>query len=263
MKFGKVGRLRQMAQSGWWLCLLVGCAAGPPPDVTAWQANHSPEPPAANQPYRLGCPDVLEVAIADQPPQRVKINADGRIDLGPLGQVRVEGRSGPDVEHLIADAACRSPKEVRVRVAEYNSQQVYLFGAVHGLQRAVPYRGRETVRELLHRAGGLGDGAKPDDVYVVRSHVADGGRPEVFPIPLEDTGKPAKPDLRLEPFDQIYIGEAHQSTVRRGLPPCLRPLYEALCGMKHTNEPPPSSIHPSPSPGDGAPPPGGGLGLVP
>src|SRR5262249_10499813 len=45
--------------------------------------------------YVVGCPDVLELAVEGRPDLsgRRGIGADGRIDLGPLGRVRVEGRT--------------------------------------------------------------------------------------------------------------------------------------------------------------------------
>ena len=114
--------------------------------------------------------------------------------------------------------------EVRVRVAEYQSRHLFLFGQVHGLRHAVPYQGPETVTELLHRAGGLTPGAALSEVHVVRPNVAAGKRPEVFPIDLEAIllKQDRRSDLTLEPGDQVYVGETLRSSWGRCLPPWLR-----------------------------------------
>ena len=128
----------------------------------------------------------LELAVLDHPElsgQR-PIAVDGRIDLADFGRIRIEGRSVPDVAQCIAEVAQVPPERVRVRVADYRSQEIFLFGQVAGLQCAVAYRGPETVLELLQCAGGITSGAAPDDVYVIRSHMAEARRPEVFHVDL-------------------------------------------------------------------------------
>lgn len=188
--------------------------------------------------YRPGCPDVLEVTVAGRPDltgPRV-IGPDGRIDLGPVGRVRLEGLLVEEIGPRVAEETGLAPERVRVRVADYRSQQVYVIGQVMGQQRAVPYRGPETVLDLLQRAGGITAGAAPESVYVVRSRVAEGGRPEVFHIDLPSvvSGRDTQTNVRLQPFDQVYVGESRRSSLEKCLPPWLRPTYAALCGMRRT-----------------------------
>jgi protein involved in polysaccharide export with SLBB domain len=185
--------------------------------------------------YHIGCPDVLEVTVEGRPEYsgRCAVGPDGRVELGPLGGVRVEGRPAEEAARLVAAEARLPAGRVQVRVAEYNSQQVYLFGAVTGLQRAVPYQGPETVLDLLQRVGGITPGAAPGEVHVVRPHVAEGRPPEVFHVDLQAIllKHDQRTNLRVQPFDQIYVGETRQSALAKCVPPCLRPVYEAVCGM--------------------------------
>jgi protein involved in polysaccharide export with SLBB domain len=127
-----------------------------------------------------------------------------------------------------------APEHVHVEVAEYKSQHLYVFGEVAGLQRAVPYRGPETVLDLLHRVGGLTPGAALRDIQVIRPHVADGKRPEIFRIDLPAIVLRHDPETNviLEPFDQIYIGQSRRSCLCDCLPPWLRPAYQRACGLK-------------------------------
>ncbi len=186
--------------------------------------------------YRVRCPDVLEIAVAGAPdwsgPRRV--GADGRIVLAAGRRLRVDGQTLPTIAAEVASVARVDPQRVQVRVAEFNSQQVYLFGEVSGMQRALPYRGPETILDLLQRAGGITPGAALGDVQVVRAHVADGSTPEVFHIDLEAIVRKQdqRTNIRLEPFDQVYIGQSRRSGLRPCVPPWLRPTYEALCGLR-------------------------------
>jgi protein involved in polysaccharide export with SLBB domain len=186
--------------------------------------------------YRIHCPDVLDLAIDSRPDLngRREVAPDGRIDLGSLGKLRVEGHSVPEVVFLLADVADVAPDHVHLTVTEFKSQQIYLYGQVIGWQRTVPYQGPETILDLLQRAGGITPGAAPNHVYVVRTRIAEGKPPEVFPINLHAivTHSNEQTNLRLQPFDQVYVGEARKATLERCLPPFLRPAYETVCGMR-------------------------------
>src|SRR2546425_368949 len=54
--------------------------------------------------YRVGCPDVIELDISQRPEftGRHAISADGRIDLGDYGKLRVEGRTTPEIAKVVA-----------------------------------------------------------------------------------------------------------------------------------------------------------------
>src|SRR5207253_2991784 len=144
------------------------------------------------------------------------------------------GQTAAEVTRALATACDASPGSVHVRIAEYRSQQIYLFGEVIGLPRAVPYQGPETVLDLLQRVGGLTPGAAAGDVHVIRSHVADGRDPEVFHIDLQGIllRKDQGTNVRLEPFDQVYVGQTRQAVIDRCMPPWLRPAYQSLVGLR-------------------------------
>jgi protein involved in polysaccharide export with SLBB domain len=220
------------------LGLVTGCAA---PGQHIDQAMLGGRPGPARQQelvdhYQIGCPDVLEVAATARPefggPRRV--GADGRIDLGTLGRLRVEGKTSAEVARAVAERCGAPPGQVRVRVVEHNRQQVYLTGEIQGLKRAVDYQGPERVVELLQRAGGLTPGAAVGDVKVLRSHVIDDRAPEVFPVNLQAivVNHDQATNIIIQPFDQIYVGESRQSSLARCMPPILLPFYRSICGLE-------------------------------
>jgi protein involved in polysaccharide export with SLBB domain len=196
------------------------------------QRDTTPRDAGVADHYVVGCPDALELVLTDHPELngRYTVGADGRINLGALHRPRVDGHTVPEIARLLAAVTGTPPERVQVRVADYQSQEIYLFGQVSGLQRAVAYRGQETILDLLQRIGGITPGAAPGEVYVIRARVADGQRPEVFHVDLHAIvlNHDHHTNVRLQPFDQIHVGETRQARVERCIPPWLRPLYQAL-----------------------------------
>jgi polysaccharide biosynthesis/export protein len=188
--------------------------------------------------YRVGCPDVIELRVEPRTEftGKYKIAPDGKIDLGDYGKLRIEDRTPPEIATLMAAEIGVAPENVRVRVVEYHSSNVILLGEIAGSQRSIPYRGQETVLDLLQRIGGITIGAEPQDIYVVRPHLGDSQRPEVFHVDLNAivVKHDYKTNVRILPFDQIYVGETRQAKVEKALPPWLRPLYQAVWDIHPT-----------------------------
>jgi protein involved in polysaccharide export with SLBB domain len=242
------GRSRQTQLTGLGLVLVlaVGCASGGGRVDQALQRSAAPPPTIAiDKYYQAHCPDelVLQVTGAQPWEGKCQVGPDGRITLAPYGTVRIDGMTPPEIVSRVADHLAVRPDQVQVQVIGFRSQQVYLYGEVAGMQRAVPYQGPETVVELLQRVGGVTSGAAPGDVQVVRSHVADGKPPEVFNVDLAAIvlKNQQEGNIRVQPFDQIYIGQSKRCCLARNMPPWLRPLFEQACGLKDPILPPPST----------------------
>ena len=218
------------------LVLLTGCAgdgsrSNRPPEQVVVQESFS-----SAKYYQVHCPDQLEIQLQGLHPWhgRCDIAPDGRIGLGRLGTVRVDGLTPGEIADQLVQLLSLHPEQVRVEVTAYKSQLIYLYGEVASTQRAVAYQGPERVVELLERVGGLRQGASPSEVQVVRTHVADGKQPELFHVDLPAIvlRQDQQSNIRLQPFDQIYIGQTRQSCVVKTLPPWCRGFFEYLCGMK-------------------------------
>jgi protein involved in polysaccharide export with SLBB domain len=245
------------------LGLAAGCASGRPHVDQALLADKGARPAGSGgvAPYAAACPDVLEIAVARRPDLTGEDSIDpcGCIRLGNVARLRVEGLPTAAIARKVAAAAGAPTADVQVRVADFKSQQIYLFGEVAGLQRAVPYQGPETVLDMLQRAGGITTGASPGHVYVIRSHVADAGQPEVFHVDLDAIvmNHDTRTNLRLEPSDQVYVGESRRSSLEKCVPPCLRPVYEMLCGLAGARR---AKLEPAPDRPDAQP---GGPAMAP
>jgi protein involved in polysaccharide export with SLBB domain len=186
--------------------------------------------------YRLRCPDVLEVRIDGRPdlsgPRAV--GPDGRIRLDSRDAIRVAGQTAPGVAHSLAHRLGVAEQGVHVRVAEHRSQSLYLFSDVNSAQKVVPYRGPETVIDLLQRVGGTAPGSALGDVQVVRAHVADGRPPEVFHVNLRAIllEHDLRTNVHLQQGDRIYIGQSRRSRLACCVPTLLQPLYRHVCGLQ-------------------------------
>src|SRR5262249_25581610 len=86
--------------------------------------------------------------------------------------------------------------------------------------------------------GSLAVGAAPDEVYVVRSHIAEGAHPEIFRVRLHEilVEHNNASNLRLEPQDQIFVGETPRSSMSKFVPPWMKPLYDAIWGMRRPEQ---------------------------
>ena len=195
-------------------------------------AAEAPSPDAA---YRVGCPDVIEVAFADRPEWDAvaSIDLDGCLPLGDPASPRVEGQTLDEIRTHLAHLAGCPPARVTVTLAAARSGRVYLHGPCRGRVRAVPYQGPEPVIAFLQRVGGLPPGSKVSEVYVVRPNVAAAARPEVFrvDVPAVLIDNDHGTNLPLAASDQVYVGETRKASFARVVPDWFRPAYRKLTGL--------------------------------
>jgi protein involved in polysaccharide export with SLBB domain len=222
------------------LCLLAGCAHNRLDQALLADRNPTAHARDITASYPIHCPDVVALRIQGHPEwsRPCPVGPDGRIAPGGCEPLRIDGLSAAQVAGAVAHSLGVPAARVRVRVDAYNSRQLYLVGELPGLPRAVPYRGPETVLDLLQRIGGITPNGAPDDIRVVRTHVADGRPPEVFHVNLQAIllEHDQQTNILLEPFDQVHLGERRSSRLECCVPPWLRPFYCRACGVQR--EPP-------------------------
>jgi protein involved in polysaccharide export with SLBB domain len=220
------------------LALSGGCATGQPELARA--LHDAPTLPAHQidvaAHYVVHVPDALVLDVTGPAPWHANrpVGLDGRVALPRGLPLRVEGLTPPEIARAAARQLGVPRGQVNVTVAEYRSQQVYLYGAVNGKPRAVAYQGPETVVDLLQRVGGIAPGGAADDIQVVRANVAADTAPEVFRVDLDAIlhKKDAQSNVRLEPFDQVYVGQSRHARLRPCFPCWFRPFYDALGGVE-------------------------------
>lgn len=141
--------------------------------------------PAAAVPYRVGPGDVLEVAVEGRPDlsRLPTVQTTGSVWIPRAGEVPVRGLTTAEiaarVAPLVAGEDLAVPR-VSVRVKEYQSQFVWVHGAVLRPGRK-PLRSGSRLVDALLDAGGFQSGAS-GEVTVERTAgtFADGSRTAVF-----------------------------------------------------------------------------------
>ncbi len=224
-----------MGRWGWLLgaCLLAGgCATK---RMTVEKAFREAQPSAAaqnlNARYLVRFPDTLDVRVASRPDccGERPVTVEGTVWLAAGAEVPAAGQIAPDIARLIARELHVPDAEVTVRVTKHESQQLFLDGPNGVMQQALPYRGPETVVDLLKRAGKI-TGADLLDVRVVRPHVADGVPPEVFLVDLHAilVKQETRTNVRLMPGDRVQVGQSPPERFCCKLPPWMKPFWRKL-----------------------------------
>lgn len=232
-----------------WLALLVmvcafqaGCGFGKSRLDQALLNHRPPEGGTSRvgEHYLVRFPDVLDIRIAERPSMSGErpIGIEGKIELAPGDYLRVEGKTTSQIVLLIADHLRYPIADIEVKVTDFRSQRVFLHGEVKGAAHVVSYVGPETVLDMLQRVGGVTSGAAPEDIQIVRAHVAVGKAPETFNVDLDAilNKNDFETNIRLQPFDHVYVGQSRKSALKKCLPPWLRPMYDKICGLSRPGD---------------------------
>src|SRR5262245_24097479 len=107
------------------LVLLAGCITGRSQIESA--LHQLPDTRHATGAYCLACPDRLLFQVHDRPDWSAEalVGADGRVDLGPLGQHRVEGLTAAEAARQIADRTGLDCRQLSLEVLDYSSRRVF------------------------------------------------------------------------------------------------------------------------------------------
>lgn len=200
----------------------------PPPPLAATAAPQAPEPPtpSALPPpvtenrafttvhgtplYRIGPGDVLEVLVTrglTQDRQTVTVRSDGTVSVG-LATAKVDGATVEEAADRLREGLALYFREPRVEVAvkEYQSKRVTVLGAVgaapgRGGTGVYPLTGRNTLSEVLARAGGVAPNGDLQQVQLTR---ADGSRYTVNLFRLIVEGE-LRQDVVLDAGDTVFV----------------------------------------------------------
>jgi protein involved in polysaccharide export with SLBB domain len=166
------------------------------------------EPAASPAPYRVQVNDVLEFLFFKNTElnQTRTVGPDGEVALQLIGQVRVAGRTLPEITGEVTTRYARDLVEPQVTVAvkEYSGLKVYVGGEVNqaGMQ---PYRGGLSALQAIVAAGGFKNTASLNSVILIRK--GDGGRPVGAKVDLSRVLKHAEfqRDIALAPSDIVFV----------------------------------------------------------
>ncbi len=133
----------------------------------------SPTRTNAEQDYRIGAGDVLDISVwkeRDASVPSIVVRPDGKITLPLAKDIEVAGLTPGEAEKVITTklSSFISDANVTVIVTAGNSKKIYVIGAVKR-EGPLAYTYRMTIMQALTEAGGLTDYAKRKKIYVLRA----------------------------------------------------------------------------------------------
>jgi polysaccharide export outer membrane protein len=158
--------------------------------------------------YRLTPSDVIEVTFPYVPEfnQTLVVQPDGYVTIRPIGEIRVEGRSLPELNAMLLEQYSSILREPAISIVLREFEKPYFIAA--GQVKApgkFELRGRTTVTEALALAGGLSPSAKSSQVIVFRRYVNDLLEVKQLNVERMLSAKDLSEDLVLRPGDTVYV----------------------------------------------------------
>jgi protein involved in polysaccharide export with SLBB domain len=215
---------------------LAGCAstkrANEADRLNAWMMRQKESGPLVT--YKVQPPDKLAIVaprIKELDGQVQTIRPDGKISLNLIGEVFVSGKTPEQIAAELRTLAAKyyNPDmlDISVRIEEFASQVVYVFGQVQqpGIK---PYTGRDTIITILAEAQ-LNSDAWPQRIVIVRPH-EDVNVKQKVTVDLKEmyaTGQTSQ-DFLLEPGDVIYVPPSPLAQLNTNFEKVMIPIRPAL-----------------------------------
>jgi protein involved in polysaccharide export with SLBB domain len=194
-------RAAAIAASG----LIVGCSSSGAPGTGAPVAEipETPEPDPFSYVLKRG--DKIEIRVHELPELEAEaiIRPDGKISAVMLDDVVAAGRMPRELAAALAEGWSphfRDP-DVTVVVRSFANHNVYVGGEVE-VPGLIPLRSRLSSAKAVFSAGGFKDVAQRTNVILIRNA---GGKTQVFSLDLEKVLAGESRDIRLQPYDVIYV----------------------------------------------------------
>lgn len=192
--------------------LLVGCISTPPKtDLPQAPKNVVPELTQAVDltPYKLQIGDVLDVKLQMNPElnDQVTVRPDGKISTTIASDVMAYGRTVREVSKDLEDRYSRQllHPEIALLVRSFAPTRVYVTGEVVNPGEFINVGPSLTLTQAIARAGGIKNTAQPTKLVILRRGA--GEKPVAYSANYADaiTGKDPSSDVRLAPYDVVYI----------------------------------------------------------
>jgi polysaccharide export outer membrane protein len=163
------------------------------------KGQHAPEG------YRIGVDDSLFISVWKEPDlsSQVTVRMDGVITLPLINDIPVVGLTPKELQDLLTEKLKPFVNEpqVTVVVREIRSRKVFVVGQV-GKPGSYQLSGNMTLLELLAQAGGLGQFAKSESIYILRNQ---NGQQVRLGFRYKRVLQGKDPDLLLFPGDRIVV----------------------------------------------------------
>ncbi len=201
---------------------VLGCASNVPvirPD----ESSHIGVISGPERNYYLQPGDQIDVKFFYDPElnETVTIRPDGKISLQLVEEIEAAGLTPAELDKIITERYGEELErpEVAVIVRTFGGQKVYVGGEVKS-PRTLTLTGDLTVMQSIIDAGGLTKSAKKTEIIVVRR--GSDYKPVPYKINLEKLLAGQEKDIRLQPFDIVYVPKSTISNVNEWIDKYIR-----------------------------------------
>lgn len=212
------------------LYVIAGTGCGPS-DAEINAFVHDYEADVTGGEYIVQPPDAMEISSPNCPEvdgESVMVNADGKITLKLVGDVKVAGLTPVEIARKLEANLQRYYQRpvVSVRMTRRESKRIYVFGEVAG-RGPQPYTGRDTVLSVLGKAQPTFS-AWADRVHVIRPSHEDGKR-HVIVVNANDIMKRGQleKNFHLLEGDILYVPPTPLAYVGQKFQELLQPMQPA------------------------------------
>lgn len=171
--------------------------------------------------YRLTPTDVIELTFPFVPEldQVLTVQPDGYVSVRPVGDLRVQGRSMPELRQMLLDAFAPIVREPRFTIVlrEFEKPYFVVAGEVKSPGK-FDLRGAVTVTQGLALAGGTTTGAKSSQIVLFRRYTADMVEVKQFDVKKMLADRNLSEDQLLRPGDTLFVPRSVMARLKPYLP---------------------------------------------
>lgn len=171
--------------------------------------------------YRMTPSDVLELTFPYVPEfnQVVTVQPDGYVTLRAVGDLRVQGRTLPEVDVLLKEAYAPILREpvVTIVLKEFEKPYFIAYGEVKQPGK-FELRGATTLTQAVAVAGGFTDKAKHSQVVVFRRYSPELLEVKQVNVKAMLASGTLDEDYVLRPGDTVFVPQSAMSKIKPYLP---------------------------------------------
>jgi polysaccharide biosynthesis/export protein len=200
--------------------------ASVPASIMAAAAQITPTAPEAGSEldpaflgrYRLTATDVLELIFPYVPEfnQELTVQPDGYVTLKDAGELRVQGRTIPELRTMFYEAYERILRDpvITIVLKEFEKPYFVAAGAVNKPGK-IDLRGATTVTQAIALAGGISGEGKASQVLVFRRFSADLLEVKEINVKAMFSRKDLSEDPLLRPGDTLFVPNSVMARIER------------------------------------------------
>lgn len=171
--------------------------------------------------YRLAPSDEIDLSFPFVPEfdQTLVVQPDGYVTVRPVGEIRVQGRTVPQLRQMLLDAFAETLRDpvVSIVLREFERPFFLTAGELNAPGR-FELRGALTLTQALAMAGGFKESAKHSQVILFRRHSGDLTEVKEVDVKKMLASRELSEDPLLRPGDTVFVPRSLMSKLKPYIP---------------------------------------------